>query len=74
MTRRAEGEYRQYLTEKQRRQVACSADRMQRDFHHGLLVDPAAAEHGVAGIEDDRLTGCDRRLRFFEDHRRPVAG
>ena len=30
------GEYRQYVTEEQRREVGCSAGRMQRGFHHGL--------------------------------------
>jgi hypothetical protein len=43
MARRDEGKYRQYLTEKQRRQAGCSAGRMQRDFHHGLLW-PGLAE------------------------------
>ena len=40
LARRDEGKYRQYLTEKQRRQAGCSAGRMQRDFHHGLLGRP----------------------------------
>ena len=35
--RRDEGAYRQYVTEEQRSQAGCSAGRMQRDFHHGLL-------------------------------------
>ena len=47
LARRDEGDYRQYLTEKQRRQVGCSAIRMQRDFHHGPL----------APDEDSRATG-----------------
>ena len=37
LARRDEGEYRQYLTEKQRSQAGCSAGRMPWDFHHGLL-------------------------------------
>ena len=37
MARRDEGEYREYLTEEQRRQLGCIAARMQRDFHHGPL-------------------------------------
>ena len=36
-TRRDEGEYRQYSTDEQRSSAVCSAARMQRDFHHGLL-------------------------------------
>jgi hypothetical protein len=35
--RRDEREYREYLSEEQRRQAGCSAGRMQLDFHHGLL-------------------------------------
>ncbi len=38
LTRHDEGKYRQYVTEEQRRQPGCSAGRMQRDFHHGLLA------------------------------------
>ena len=37
LARRDEGAYGQYSTEEQRRQTGCSAGRMQRDFHHGLL-------------------------------------
>ena len=36
-TRRDVREYRQYSTEKQRRQPGCSAGRVQWDRHHGLL-------------------------------------
>jgi iron-sulfur cluster assembly accessory protein len=36
--RRAEREYRLYLNEAQRRPPGCSARRMPRDFHHGLLI------------------------------------
>ena len=38
------------------------------------LVDPAAAQHGVGVVEDDRLTRRDGALRLLEDHRCPVAG
>ena len=38
MTRRDEGEYRQYVTEEQRRQAGYSAGRMQLGFHHELPV------------------------------------
>src|SRR5688572_5056454 len=38
LTRRDDREYPVYLREEQRRQAGCSAGRMQRDFHHGLLV------------------------------------
>ena len=36
--RRAEREYRLYLTEAQRRRAGCSARRMQRELHYGLLA------------------------------------
>ena len=39
LARREEGAYRQYSTDEQRRQTGCSAGRMQRDFHRGLLED-----------------------------------
>jgi hypothetical protein len=38
LTRRDDGEYRQYVTEKQRREPGCSAGRLQRDFRRGLLA------------------------------------
>src|SRR5688572_1496312 len=38
LARRDDREYREYLREEQRRQAGCIARRMQRDFHHGLLV------------------------------------
>jgi hypothetical protein len=38
IARRDDGEYREYLTEEQRRERGCIARRMQPDFHHGLLV------------------------------------
>ena len=37
LTRRDEGEYRQYSTEEQHSQAGFSAGRMQWHFHHGLL-------------------------------------
>src|SRR5919109_151457 len=37
LARRDEREYREYLTEEQRRQRGCIARRMQPGFHHGLL-------------------------------------
>ena len=36
LTRREEGEYREYLTDEQRSQPGCRAGRMQGDFCHGL--------------------------------------
>ena len=36
-SRRDEGKYGQYVTEKYRRQQGCSVGRMQWDFYHGLL-------------------------------------
>jgi predicted permease len=36
--RRDDREYREYLSEEQRRRRGCIACRMQPDFHHGLLV------------------------------------
>ncbi len=38
MARREEGEYREYLTDEQRRQAGCISGRMQRHFHDGLLL------------------------------------
>ena len=38
LARREEGEYREYLTDEQRSKAGCIGGRMQRDFHHGLLV------------------------------------
>ena len=38
LTRREEGEYREYSTDEQRSQPGCIVGRMQRDFCHGLLV------------------------------------
>ena len=35
-------QYREYLSEEQRSQRGCIARRMQPDFHHGLLIEPAA--------------------------------
>src|SRR5205085_4575805 len=32
-----------------------------------ISVDPAAAEHVVAVVEDGRLPGCNRALRLVED-------
>ena len=37
LVRRDDREYREYSSEEQRSQTGCSAGRMQRDFHHGLL-------------------------------------
>ena len=39
----------QYSTETQRSQAECSADRMQRDFHHGLL-ELADVSHGAIDL------------------------
>ena len=50
LARRDEGEYRQYSTEKQRRQVGCSAIRMQRNCHHGLLA--VRGRRGYSEIKD----------------------
>ena len=57
----------QYLNDEQRRQAGCSAGRMQRDFHHGLLEldDKRGLEDGIqlvlprVGRADDefRLAG-----------------
>ena len=49
LARRDAGAYRQYSTEKQRRQGGCSAGRMQRDFHHGLLLGVEIVAAVVAG-------------------------
>ena len=38
LARRDEGAHWAFVTEEQRRQAGCLVGRMQRDFHHGLLV------------------------------------
>jgi hypothetical protein len=38
LARRDDREYREYLSEEQRRQRGCIARRMQPDFYHGLLA------------------------------------
>ena len=54
---RDEGEYRQYLTEKQRSQAGCSAIRMQSDFHHGLLAYEARPGGSLLGLRHTRVRG-----------------
>src|SRR6185436_15824835 len=44
IARRDDQEYREYLREEQRGEAGCSARRMQRDLHHGLLGDPTGLE------------------------------
>ena len=48
LTRREEGEYREYLTDEQRRQPGCIVGRMPRDFCHGLLDVQIGDGQGVA--------------------------
>ena len=49
LTRREEGEYREYSTDEQRRQPGCIVGRMQRDFCHGLL----AARTALGAVPSD---------------------
>src|ERR1700686_5923908 len=51
LARRDDREYREYLREEQRSQAGCIADRMQLDFHHGLL--DGETEREGDNVEDD---------------------
>jgi hypothetical protein len=58
MARREDREYREYLSEEQRRRRGCIARRMQLEFHHGLLGQ--ANGHGLSDdvLDSNTLTGC----------------
>ena len=43
------------MTEEQRRQAGCSADRMQRGFHHGLLGGRRAIVANWASDPNDKI-------------------
>src|SRR5712692_3611515 len=55
--RRDDREYREYLSEEQRRRRGCIARRMQPDFHHGLLSVVSVMALLTACGADQRRTG-----------------
>ena len=63
LARRDAEEYRQYSTEEQRSQAGCGAARMQRDFHHGLLVHRRRDPVNGSGARRHNETGT--RTQWF---------